>query len=293
MTDLIRTVRYLTQQEKIRSRALYEEMFWEDEAAFVDAYYKYKGAFNRVLVLEEQGELLSMLHLNPYRFWMQGALVESSYIVAVATRPAYRHQGCMRRLLEKALEDLYGEGQPFAFLMPAKEAIYTPFGFRFMKNQDEEKFSAASMEALQKEFSLFVWKDADYEKQRIPDMEWETTPMMVWIVNLRKLLAHIGTGTSDNVCFRIRIEDEFLPGNQGDYEWIAEEKTSRLEPVEKMGQKLKGQEGPYLKADIADLGSFLFGAKEAAEVFLDCPLEILKKLEKIQVIRKIFINETV
>ena len=76
MTDLIRTVRYLTQQEKIRSRALYEEMFWEDEAAFVDAYYKYKGAFNRVLVLEEQGELLSMLHLNPYRFWMQGALVE-------------------------------------------------------------------------------------------------------------------------------------------------------------------------------------------------------------------------
>ena len=76
MTDLIRTVRYLTQQEKIRSRALYEEMFWEDEAAFVDAYYKYKGAFNRVLVLEEQGELLSMLHLNPYRErWWRAAIL--------------------------------------------------------------------------------------------------------------------------------------------------------------------------------------------------------------------------
>ena len=65
-------VRYLRQEEKLQSRDLYEEMFPEDEESFVDAYYKIKGACNRILVLEEGGELRSMLHLNPYRFWMRG-----------------------------------------------------------------------------------------------------------------------------------------------------------------------------------------------------------------------------
>ena len=35
-------IRYLTQEEKAVSRLLYEEVFVEDEEAFVDAYYKIK-----------------------------------------------------------------------------------------------------------------------------------------------------------------------------------------------------------------------------------------------------------
>ena len=46
-------VRYLDRQEHGRSRALYEEVFVEDEQAFVDAYYQIKAADNEILVAEE------------------------------------------------------------------------------------------------------------------------------------------------------------------------------------------------------------------------------------------------
>ena len=35
-------IRYLSHEEKEDSRALYEEIFVEDEEAFVDAYYQIK-----------------------------------------------------------------------------------------------------------------------------------------------------------------------------------------------------------------------------------------------------------
>lgn len=283
--EKIRELRYLGQEEKGRSRALYEEMFFEDEEAFVDAYYRIKAASNKILVLEEGKQLLSMLHLNPYRFWLRGRLVDSSYLVAVATRPQYRHQGCMRRLLTKALGDLYQEKQPFVFLMPAKEAIYTPFGFRRMENRDDEALGRAPAEELEKDYDLFIWKDKAYRERQIPAKEWEATPMMVRIVNLRALLSHIGTKEEAQVCLRIQIEDDLLSENAGDYHWILDREGSRLEAAE--------TDEPGLTASIADLGSFLFGAKGASEIFPHCPVSVLQKLKKVQVIQKIFINETV
>ena len=38
----------------------------------------------------------------------------------------------MREVLTKALRDMNLEGRPFTFLMPAAEAIYRPFDFRFI-----------------------------------------------------------------------------------------------------------------------------------------------------------------
>lgn len=277
-------MRYLAQEEKVRSRALYEEMFGEDGQAFIDAYYQYKGACNEILVLEEQGELISMVHLNPYRFWMGGDPVDVSYVVAVATRPAYRGRGCMRRLLTKALGDLYEKRQPFTFLMPADEAIYMPFDFRPMKNEDGAAWAKASVERLREQFDLFVWKDEEYQRQHISGVEWETTPMMVRIVHLPGLLEKIGADVDEPISVGIRIRDEILPGNAGVYNWVLEKEGSHLEQP--------GGEAE-VTVSIAELGSFLFGAKRAAEVFADVPARTLAKLEKIRVFRKKFVNEVV
>ena len=54
------------------------------------------------------------------------------YIVAVATKESRRGKGYMREVLTKALRDMNLEGRPFTFLMPAAEAIYRPFDFRFI-----------------------------------------------------------------------------------------------------------------------------------------------------------------
>ena len=57
---------YLNKEEKNRSRELWEQAFPEDSDCFRDYYYTEKTRDNRLLVLEEGGQILSMLHRNPY-----------------------------------------------------------------------------------------------------------------------------------------------------------------------------------------------------------------------------------
>lgn len=124
--------RRLSRQEKPLCRALWQEIFTEDSEAFLDYYDRWKTEENQCYGIFEEDRLVSMLELNPYRLMVLGHEVESRYIIAVATRPEYRHQGLMKRLLKKSLEDMRTEGLPFLYLMPAAEAIYDPFGFRFI-----------------------------------------------------------------------------------------------------------------------------------------------------------------
>ena len=128
-------IRYLPDEEKNRTRALWERIFVEDSERFLDYYYHIKTADNEILVLERDGEILSMLQLNPYRLQLGAAQVEAAYVIAVATDSRYRHQGMMARLLKRAMQDRQAKKQPFLFLMPAAEAIYRPFGFRFIYRQ--------------------------------------------------------------------------------------------------------------------------------------------------------------
>ena len=128
-------IRYLPDEEKNRTRALWERIFVEDSERFLDYYYHIKTADNEILVLERDGEILSMLQLNPYHLQLGAAQVEAAYVIAVATDGRYRHQGMMARLLRRAMQDRQEKEQPFLFLMPAAEAIYRPFGFRFIYRQ--------------------------------------------------------------------------------------------------------------------------------------------------------------
>lgn len=127
------TIRYVFGQEKNKTRPLYEACFSEDSQEFVDYYYKIKTRDNKILVLEKDGEIRSMLQLNPYCL-NDGRLY--SYIVAVATNSHCRRLGYMARLLQCALEDACEQQQAFLYLMPADEAIYTPFGFRFIYEKE-------------------------------------------------------------------------------------------------------------------------------------------------------------
>lgn len=117
---------YLSSEQKQHSRKLYEQVFCEDTKKFTDFYYAYKIRDNKILALMEDGQMVSMLHRNPYRMIVNGYEVKTDYIVAVATHEDYRHRGYMRMLMEKALKDMFSEGMPFTFLMPVRESIYAP-----------------------------------------------------------------------------------------------------------------------------------------------------------------------
>lgn len=122
-------VKKLEGEEKQQSRQLWEEIFTEDSEEFLDYYYTEKVKDNQILGSFDKGKLVSMLHLNPYRLCVGQYEIASEYIVAVATKKEYRHQGRMAELLHQAMLEAGKEEIPFVFLMPAKEEIYKPFGF--------------------------------------------------------------------------------------------------------------------------------------------------------------------
>ena len=128
-------VRRLEQSEHGKTRSLWEEVFTEDTSAFLDYYYYIKTKDNQIYVVEEDGQICSMLQLNPYLLKIEESERPSAYIIAVATKEEYRGRGFMGNLLRQALNDMYTAKVPFTFLMPAAEAIYTPYDFRFIYSQ--------------------------------------------------------------------------------------------------------------------------------------------------------------
>ena len=134
-------VRLLKQQEHGKTRLLWEKVFQEDSKAFLDYYYFFKTRENSVYVVEEDEEIRSMLQLNPFLIQVGEGQFDGRYIIAVATEESYRKRGYMGMLLRKAMQAMYQEKQPFTFLMPAAEAIYTPYDFRFVYDQNVWKYT--------------------------------------------------------------------------------------------------------------------------------------------------------
>lgn len=113
-----------------QSRALWEEVFPEDGAAFLDAYYAGKGSRNEIAVsMDGQDRLASMIHWNPVEVSFYGTRCSVDFLVAVATRADCRRQGRMASLMRDGLNKRAKAGMPFVFLTPAEEYYYTPFEF--------------------------------------------------------------------------------------------------------------------------------------------------------------------
>lgn len=117
-----------TPEGQDRTKPLYREIFPEDKEEFLDFYYRERP--KRILAMEEDGEIIAMLHLNPFLFSFFGKEITASYIYAVATKKEKRRQGIMGELLHYSFQLLKEEGETFCVLIPVSESIYSPYGFR-------------------------------------------------------------------------------------------------------------------------------------------------------------------
>lgn len=145
-------IRYLEQNEKQRTRVMYEANFSEDSEEFIDYYYEWKMKDNQILVMEEPREGLQvMLHLNPYEFQICGEVVKLNYIVAVTTDASVRKQGKMAEVMKSALLDMAKEHQPFTFLIPANPKVYLSSGFAFVPSETYEVYRCQVAEAAQEQ----------------------------------------------------------------------------------------------------------------------------------------------
>lgn len=137
--------------KKLRDN-LYEmwQRIFADPEEFAQYYYKEVYPKNRVFTIgaakNEKHELYGMIHLNPYVMQIGNKKENLDYIVGVAVEQTMRRQGIMRNMLYQVMQTMRTEGKAFTYLMPAKEAYYTPFDFQFVyvrssweQNQIEKK----------------------------------------------------------------------------------------------------------------------------------------------------------
>lgn len=141
-------LRKLEKQEHGKTRELYENVFTQDTKEFLDYYYSVKTKDNEIYVIEDEEKMVSMIHLNPYRLRVGETLYQANYIVAVATDANYRKRGLMGRLLKHTMREMYERKEPFTFLMPAAEAIYYPYDFRFVYTRMQGEMHGENNESI-------------------------------------------------------------------------------------------------------------------------------------------------
>lgn len=154
--------------DKKSTRSLYEEAF-DDPKAFVDYYYNDKCIDNKIIVSMEKGEVLSMLHLNPYYINLCGKVVKSYYVVAVATQKDRRHEGQMTKVFQKTFEILKEEHIPFVFLLPVDEAIYSWMGFEKICDFALDRID--DPDKIKKNYDIYCIWDEDYIRRKAKEDE--------------------------------------------------------------------------------------------------------------------------
>lgn len=158
----------LSEEEKDGTRALWEEVFWEDSQEFLDYYYFIKTRDNDIYVLEEEKksetEIVSMIQLNPYRLQIADHQEMTHYIIGVATRESCRKRGYMRRLLVETMVEMYRRKEPFTFLMPAAKEIYLPYDFRFIYEQDQSELCGGLSGKAEEEYHMRDARLSDAKK---------------------------------------------------------------------------------------------------------------------------------
>lgn len=110
-------------------KELWKEAFGDTDR-YIDYYFKEKAGRSRVYSKYVDGVLVSMMFFTPYEVVYRGRERICPYIVGVATKASHRRRGYMRMLLEQGLMEAEARGCELAFLCPADESIYEPFGFR-------------------------------------------------------------------------------------------------------------------------------------------------------------------
>lgn len=288
-------IRYLAEQEKKRSEVLYREAFPEDKDAFVKYYYSYVTKDNKILVLEQGEEISSMLHLNPYTLSVNGTEVQAYYYVAVATKAECRHQGMMRKLLYRSLNDIYREGHPFTYLMPANRAIYEPFDFRIVYQQKKVELPLepeAANRRMAELFDVYTLRDDWYvekmlEEERVcaGDPPFDIVPyIMMRITHVEKMLELLRSESVFKVI--LNVTDEIIAENHGKFLWkISTDESSCKKITEDEYERVREWEDsekiPEISVSVAELTEFVFGKKQ------------ISRLEGVKVLGRICINEAV
>lgn len=288
-------LRKLSVEERPGTRKLWEAIFTEDTKAFLDYYYTVKTKDNEIFVMEDGGKIVGMLQLNPYQLRVNQTICPANYIIAVATDERYRKRGIMASLLKASMREMYNRKEPFTFLMPAAEAIYYPFDFRFVYRQRQSVVSGKKgmqgdlqiIHAKEKDcgvaaefanwflrdYQVVAERDADYYKTLIAEQESESGGV-VMVRNQNQLVGIFCYAKGEQ--YEIR-EPLFL--DERDFEQAVYKLTGDEQESVRCSAYGREKEVPVIMARILHLETFLkcFSAVEETDFFVKIKDSVLEE----------------
>lgn len=219
-------LKYLDNKEKKDTKKIWGKIFKEDTNSFLDYYYSYKNKDNKILCKFVNDNIVSMLHLNPYKMFINGYMYNSYYIVAVATLKEHRKKGYMAELLNKSLNDMYKDKIPFTFLRPAKEEIYLPFDFTYIYNhnfltinnnfkeieiieKDYEKIANFTNNFLKEKYNVFCIRSLDYIKILHQEVKSENGNIVMLFDNDNFIGYYVYWGFNEKIIRGVFLEDKY------------------------------------------------------------------------------------
>ena len=131
-------IRFLLKHEYIRTLKLFCECFPGNDNYIRELYGELDGnnccngtiSDHRIAVLEnEAGEILSMVHYKLVKAVYSDKMINSAYIMDVATRKDFRRQGFMDSLIEYTCAALKAKKLGWCFLVAVNRDIYRHLGF--------------------------------------------------------------------------------------------------------------------------------------------------------------------
>ena len=172
---------------------LWDYCFEKNDTPFFKWYFnEYCLKENMVLggFDEKSGNLMNMLHLNPYTINLRGRDLKLPYIVGVATAPEYRGRHLFAPLLETAFSVLRAQGQAFVLLMPISAGIYRPYQFDYCYYRHRYEMPLAALPKGDKVSDMTLHRTG-LEKAEVFQKVYDTVTAAYHGVVKRDLIKHL------------------------------------------------------------------------------------------------------
>lgn len=125
-------------------KRLYDAAFPND-LRWNDWFFERVYRDDEVLVLSDDGGIVSALFLQKYDFSFHGDMLQMGYVSGAATDRRHRHRGYMSRLLSSALHVARERGDAIVGIIPATRRLYffyDRFGFATVVYSEIERFTS-------------------------------------------------------------------------------------------------------------------------------------------------------
>lgn len=140
--------RLATPEDRPLVEGLWDYCFEKREDPFFQWYFSKFYRPENVLMGFEKGYMACLTHLNPYTLNIRGKLIDTSYIVGLATHPAARRSGVGGKLLLASLQEMKRRHHFIHILMPSKAGFYQPYGYELYCHQWKETMPLEALRPL-------------------------------------------------------------------------------------------------------------------------------------------------